>query len=32
VPTVVRLPGQSAAALLLALVQETIHPEEGKIP
>jgi hypothetical protein len=32
VRTVVRLPGQSAVGLLLALVQETIHPEEEKTP
>ena len=32
VRTIVRLPGQSAAAVLLRLVQETIHPEEDKIP
>jgi pyruvate, orthophosphate dikinase len=32
VRTVVRLPGQSAVALVLRLVQETIHPEEEKVP
>jgi hypothetical protein len=32
VRTVVRLPGQSAVALVLRLVQETIHPEEVKVP